>query len=114
MLYRLACCVMTACFMVGGSEAFALERTALALSGDGCRLSQHAMIEALEHLDGVAQVRADVMPDHLFVDHDDRRTGDELVRLVNQWAPPSCRTALMQSCITAQLKPRTRVLPAER
>lgn len=115
MPYRLACCVMTACFVVWGSEALALERTALALSGDGCRVSQQAMIDALERLDGVVQVRADVMPDHLLVDHDDRRrTSDELVHLVDQVAPPSCRAALMQSCITAEFKPRAGVLPAER
>ena len=114
MPYRLVCCMMMACFVVGGSEAFALERTALALSGDGCRTSQQAMIDALEHLDGVAQVMADVMPDHLLVDHDDRRrTGDELARLVNQLAPPSCRAALMQSCITAEAT-RNGLLPAER
>ena len=114
MPYRLACCVMMVCFVVEGSEVLALERTALALSGDGCRLSQQAMIEALEQLDGVAQVKADVMPDHLLVDHDDRhRTGDELVRLANRLATPSCRATLMQSCITAEIKPRAGDLPAD-
>jgi hypothetical protein len=58
-------------------------------------------------------VKADMMPDHLLVDHRGR-TGDELVHLVNQLALPSCRAALMQSCITAQIKPPASVLPAQR
>ena len=115
MPHHFACCVMTACFVVWGSETLALERTALTLSGDGCGVSQQAMIDALERVDGVVQVRADVMPDHLLVDHDERRrTGDELVHLIDKVAPPSCRAALMQSCITAGFKPRASVLPGER
>ena len=56
--------------VVCSEEVFALERTALALNGSGCRESRGAIIEALEHLNGVAGVETDLIPDHVLIDHD--------------------------------------------
>ena len=85
------------------NEAFALERTAFSLSGSDCRLHQDT-IETLERLEGVTSVEAEIIPDHLLVDHDGlRRTGEELASFVNGLAALQgrCRAAVMQSCITA-------------
>jgi copper chaperone CopZ len=62
------------------------------------------MTQALEQLEGVLEVQADVIPDHLLIDHDgSRRTGEEFASVLN--GLPSihgrCRAAVMQSCITA-------------
>lgn len=86
------------------NEALSLERAALMLSGSGCRMSQQAIVEALERLEGVVQVKADVIPDHLMIDHDGSHyTGEELAGLLNELATPDgpCRAAIMKSCITA-------------
>ena len=86
------------------NEAFALERAALALSGPDCRLSQQAIIETLERLEGCARVEAETIPNHVLVDH------DGLHRTEKSWPASStglaplqgrCRAAVMKSCITA-------------
>ena len=92
------------CFVLWGHEAFALDRAALTLSGSDCALAQPAIISILERLEGVAQVDADLIPNHLLVDHDgQRRTGEELAGVVNAVVAPSgrCRATVMQSCVTA-------------
>ena len=91
------------------SEAVALERTTLMLSGPGCRHSQDGIIERLQGLEGVSKVEANAIPDHLLVDHDGvRRTGEELASFLNGFAAPNgrCHAAVMQSCITAGLETR--------
>jgi hypothetical protein len=61
------------------------------------------MVETLQRLDGVAEVKSDVIPDHLLIDHDGRRgTAEDFVVLLNELGSRgNCRAALMQSCITA-------------
>jgi hypothetical protein len=98
------------------NEAYALERAALALSGPDCRLSHH-IIETLERLEGVTQVEAETIPDHLLVDHDGlHRTGEQLAGFVNGLAALQgrCRAAVMQSCITAGAGPSGARLVPER
>lgn len=97
-------CTVLVCFLPWDDEAFSLERAALVLSGSECQLSHPAIIKSLERLDGVAKVEADVIPDHLLVDHDGlRRTEEELVSFVNGLADlrGRCQAAVMRSCITA-------------
>ena len=60
------------------------ERTALALSGGDCRASQGTIIQALKQFEGVAGVKADLIPDHLLIDHAAGAvTGDALAALIN-------------------------------
>ena len=97
--------------------AFALERAALALSGPDCRLSNQAIIETLERLEGVTRVEAETIPDHLLVDHDGlRHTEEELAAFVNglSFSQGRCRAAVMQSCITAGAGPSGARLAPER
>ncbi|HKT36461.1 MAG TPA: heavy-metal-associated domain-containing protein [Nitrospira sp.] len=91
------------------SEAVALERATLMLSGSGCRHSQHRIIERLQGLEGVSKVEANAIPDHLLVDHDGvRRTGEELASVLNGFDALNgrCHAAVMQSCITAGFETR--------
>ncbi len=100
----LAAWIISLWVVLSSNEAFALERAALALSGPDCRLSNQAIIETLERLEGVTRVEAETIPDHLLVDHDGlHRTGEELAGFVNGLAALQgrCRAAVMQSCITA-------------
>ena len=77
---------------------------ALALSGSDCAVSQQEIITTLQQLEGVAKVEANVVPDHLLVDHDGTRlTGEELASYVTRLTALNgrCRAAVMESCITA-------------
>jgi len=99
---------MIAIWVLWSNGAFALERTALALSGPDCGRSHQTILETLERLEGVASVEGETIPDHLLVDHDGlRRTGEELAGFVNGLAALQgrCRAAVMQSCITAGAGP---------
>ena len=99
------------------NEALSLERAALMLSGSGCRMSQPAIVEALERLEGVVHVNVDVIPDHLMIDHDGfHHTGEELAGLLNELAATdgSCRAAIMKSCITAASGTATAASSSER
>ena len=102
--FGLAALMISLWVVLWSTEAFALERAALALSGPDCRLSHQAIIETLERLEGVTRVEVETIPDHLLVDHDGlRRTGEELAGFVNGLAALQgrCRAAVMRSCITA-------------
>ncbi len=84
-------------------EVFAAERTALALAGDGCGPSQQAIVRALEHFVGVARVEADVIPDHLLIDHRAGAvTGEALAAYINALSGTAghCHAIVMRSCIT--------------
>ena len=97
-------CAVLVCVFPWRGEASALERAALSLTGSDCQRSQSAIIESLEHLEGVAKVEGNVIPDHLLVDHDGRRrTGDELADFLNglPHLHGRCRAAFMKSCISA-------------
>jgi hypothetical protein len=103
-------CAALACFLPSCDEAFPVERAALALAGSDCQLSRAAIVESLEHLEGVAKVEADVIPDHLLIDHDGlRRTGEELGSFLNGLSDLQgrCRATVMESCITAGVGTRT-------
>ena len=63
------------------------------------------MVEALQRLEGVVKVEADLIPDHLLIDHDGRHlTEEQLAGFVNALAAAHgrCRAAVMRSCITAE------------
>jgi hypothetical protein len=110
----LTVCTVLACFLPWCDEAFPVERTALAVSGSDCQLSQPAIISSLERLEGVAKVEADVIPDHLLIDHDGLHwTGEELASFLNELAElhGRCRASVMKSCITAGIG--TRAVNAE-
>jgi hypothetical protein len=80
------------------------ERTALALSGGDCRASQGTIIQALKQFEGVAGVKADLIPDHLLIDHAAGAvTGDALAALINTLTETGgqCHAIVMRSCITA-------------
>ncbi len=101
---RLIVCAVLVCVFPWRGEAFALERAILSLTGSDCQWSQSAIIESLEHLEAVAKVEGNVIPDHLLVDHDGRhRTGDELADFLNELPHlhGRCRAAFMKSCISA-------------
>lgn len=97
-------------------NVFAAERTALALAGDGCRPSQQAIVQALEHFDGVARVEADLLPDHLLIDHGAGAvTGEALAAYINTLSVTAgqCRAIVMRSCITTGIEARsTYTLPS--
>ena len=104
----LRCLGIAACTVVIGvvvySDAFALQRAALMLSGSDCQLSDAAIIESLQRFEGVVKVETEVIPDHLLIDYDGlRRTEEELAGFVNGLPVlrGRCRAAVMQSCITA-------------
>lgn len=103
----LTVCAVWVC-VLAWSEAFALERAALALSGQDCDLAHEVIVETLERLDGVAKVEADLIPHHVLIDHDGRRTGAALAEVINNLPGASgrCRAAVMQSCITAGVDTR--------
>ena len=103
-LVFLLACVLLVCVVVKAPDVLALDRAAITLSGSDCSLSQQAMINALEQLRGIVRVQADLIPNHLLVDHDGfHRTGEELADFLNQLnvRTGDCRAAVMQSCITA-------------
>ena len=91
-------------------KIFAAERTALALAGEGCRPAQQAIVQALEHVDGVARVEADLLPDHLLIDHRaEAVTGEALAAYINAISGTAgqCRAFVMRSCITTAIEPHT-------
>ena len=97
-----------------GDEASALERAALALAGPGCDVSQPAVVETLQRLDGIARVRADLIPDHLMVDYDGRLfTEKTLADFVNALGVTRgrCHATIMRSCVTASLGARAGLSP---
>jgi len=97
----LAAAIVSARLLLGSTDAFSLERSALVLSGSACRQSHDVIIHALERLEGIAQVN-DEIPDHLLIDHDGkRRTEEELATFVISTTHGRCHAAVMRSCITA-------------
>jgi hypothetical protein len=52
------------CIVLPARTTFALEREAIAIIGQDCSQWHDAMVEALEQLDGIARVQADVIPNH--------------------------------------------------
>jgi hypothetical protein len=103
LLVNLIVCAGLLCVLGWGNQGSAAERVTLALSGEDCHGSLQAMTHALKQMEGVVNVQAGVVPDHLLIDQDTgRRTGEELASLVNALVVrPGCRAAVMQSCITA-------------
>ena len=93
----LMACVLSMCIVLPAHTTFALERATLAIIGQDCSQWHGAMVEALEQLDGIARAQADVIPNHLLVDHD--RIGRLPQRLAV--AQGDCRAVVMKSCITA-------------
>jgi hypothetical protein len=103
----LAAALVSARLILGSTEAFSLERSALVVSGSGCRQSHDVIIQALERLEGIAQVN-DEIPEHLLIDHDGkRRTEEELASFVNGTTHGRCHAAVMRSCITASIQDPT-------
>ena len=103
----LAAAVVSASLILGSPEAFSLERSALVVSGSGCRQSHDVIIQALEQLEGIAQVN-DEIPEHLLIDHDGkRRTEEELASFVKGTTHDRCHAAVMRSCITASVQDPT-------
>jgi hypothetical protein len=103
---RLGACLAWAgaILFVCHGELLAAERTALALTGAGCGASRQAIIHGLEQLDGVARVEANLIPDHLLIDHRAGAvTGEALAAFFGMLtkAGGPCRAAVMRSCITA-------------
>jgi copper chaperone CopZ len=101
----LSVCLVSIWLGLYGQEVFAFQRAALALTGSSCRESQPAIIDALIHLDGVARVETDVIPDHVLIDHDGRRLNeDQLAEIINTLHDLGgrCHAVLMRSCITAR------------
>lgn len=102
-----AAAVVSASLILGSPEAFSLERSALVVSGSGCRQSHDVIIQALEQLEGIAQVN-DEIPEHLLIDHDGkRRTEEELASFVKGTTHDRCHAAVMRSCITASVQDPT-------
>lgn len=100
----LMACVLSMCIVLPAHTTFALERATLAIIGQDCSQWHDAMVEALEQLDGIARAQADVIPNHLLVDHDSlQRTAEELAGFLNRLAVAQgdCRAVVMKSCITA-------------
>src|SRR5262245_37067965 len=100
-----ATCITSVGVLLSTTEALPLERAVLALSGPSCRVSQQAIIQAIEGLEGVAQVNTDMIPDHVLIDHDGlHRTEEEWAGLLNNELTGKrggCRAAVMKTCITA-------------
>ena len=91
-------------------EVFAAERTALVLAGDGCGTSQQAIVRALEHVDGVARVEADLLPEHLLIDHRAGAvTAEALAAYVNTLSATAgqCHAIVMRSCVTTGIEAHT-------
>jgi copper chaperone CopZ len=97
-------CLLSLCVVWGSEEVLAAERTALALVGSSCRESQPAIIAALTDVDGVDRVHMELIPDHVFIDHDGQTLNEErLAGIVNSLPRLGgrCEAVLMRSCITA-------------
>ena len=115
---RATCLVwIGAALILCDGEVYSAERTALTLAGAGCSPSRQAIIQALEQFDGVARVEADLIPDHLLIDHRDGTvTGDALAAVIDSLRETGgeCHAVVMRSCITAGTEARQAVTPPSR
>ena len=110
-MLAMALIVGLAVFQPAGTSHAAMERVPVALTGPGCDTHENELSKALLALQGVNAAHFHRVPDHVLVDI---TVGiivpEELVRHLNTAATSwQCRAEIMQSCITADPAPHTRI-----
>ena len=98
-------------FQPAGASQAAMERVPIALIGPGCDNHENELSRALLTLQGVNAAHFHRIPDHVLVDITvGMIVPEELVRHLNTAATSGqCRAEIMQSCITADPPPPTRI-----
>ena len=111
LMLTIALTVGLAVFQPAESSHAAMERVPVALIGPGCDTHENELSRALLTLQGVNAAHFHRIADHVLVDI---TVGiivpEELVRHLNTAATSwQCRAEIMQSCITADPAPHTRI-----
>jgi hypothetical protein len=98
-------------FQLADTSHAAMERVPLALTGPGCDTHENELSRALLTLQGVNAAHFHRIADHVLVDITVGIIApEELVRHLNTAATSwQCRAEIMQSCITADPAPHTRI-----
>jgi hypothetical protein len=111
LILAMALTVGLAVFQPAESSHAAMERVPIMLIGPGCDTHENELSRALLTLQGVNAAHFHRIADHVLVDI---TVGiivpEELVHHLNTAATSwQCRAEIMQSCITADLPPRSRI-----
>lgn len=98
-------------FQPAGASHAAMERVPVALTGPGCDTHENELSRTLLTLQGVNAAHFHRIADHVLVDITvGMIVPEELVHRLNTAATSwQCRAEIMQSCITADLPPPTRI-----
>jgi hypothetical protein len=110
-MLAMALTVGLAVFQLAEASHAAMERVPVALTGPGCDTHENELSRALLTLQGVNAAHFHRIADHVLVDI---TVGiivpEELVHHLNTAATSwQCRAEIMQSCITADPAPHTRI-----
>lgn len=111
LMLTMALVVGLAVFQLDETSHAAMERVPVALTGPGCSTHENELSRALLTLQGVNAAHFHRIADHVLVDI---TVGiivpEELVHHLNTAATSwQCRAEIMQSCITADPAPHTRI-----
>ena len=107
----MALTVGLAVFQLAEASHAAMERVPVALTGPGCDSHENELSRTLLTIQGVNSAHFHRIPDHVLVDITvGMIVPEELVRHLNTAATSwQCRAEIMQSCITADPAPHTRI-----
>lgn len=111
LLLAMALTVGLAIFQPAEASHAAMERVPIVLIGPGCGTHENELSKALLALQGVNAAHFHRIADHVLVDITvGIIASEELVHHLNTAATSwQCRAEIMQSCITADPAPRTRI-----
>ena len=111
LMLAMALTVGLAVFQPAEASHAAMERVPVALTGPGCDTHENELSRALLTLQGVNAAHFHRIPDHVLVDITVGMIApEELVHHLNTAATSwQCRAEIMQSCITADPAPHTRI-----
>jgi hypothetical protein len=111
LMLAMALIVGLAVFQPAGTSHAAMERVPVALTGPGCDTHENELSKALLALQGVNAAHFHRIADHVLVDITVGIIApEELVHHLNTAATSwQCRAEIMQSCITADPAPHTRI-----
>jgi hypothetical protein len=111
LMLAMALTVGLAVFQLAEASHAAMERVPVALTGPGCDSHENELSRTLLTMQGVNSAHFHRIPDHVLVDITvGMIVPEELVRHLNTAATSwQCRAEIMQSCITADPAPHTRI-----
>ena len=111
LMLAMALTVGLAVFQPAEASHAAMERVPVALTGPGCDSHENELSRTLLTMQGVNAAHFHRIPDHVLVDITvGMIVPEELVRHLNTAATSwQCRAEIMQSCITANPAPHTRI-----